>query len=108
MKYLIVIIISLISVQIRATINKFVKPETKFCYNCKNCRRDILDFFTFPPNQLQFAKCKAYPRVYEQRSFYVTGLPKVEYTDYDYCSIARNNPYQCGPEGKDYVAKDDP
>ena len=99
------LITALVCFIVSATSIKSVKPETKFCYNCKNCRPDFYDFFSFPPNKLQFAKCKAYPFVYEETNFFVSGLPNVDRTVYDYCSFVRNDPNKCGPEGKDYVAK---
>ena len=107
MKYLIVIIISSISVLIRATINKHVKPKTKFCYNCKNCRPSFWDLFlSFPPSQFAYAKCLAYPKTVENTTFFVTGIPKPDSIDYYYCTTARASFGGCGPEGKDYVAKD--
>lgn len=110
MKYLILLITALTCFIVSVASIKSVKPETKFCYNCKNClpNKSLLNWNPFDnkPDSLNFAKCKSYPSVYESNNFYVTGRPKVDYTVYEYCSFARNDPNKCGPEGKDYVAKD--
>ena len=77
--------------------------DTKFCKNCKFCKRDWFGII-FMFNTYHFAKCTRSPKIHVSASHLVTGRGGREFW---YCSTERTgySSKDCGPEAKYYEGK---
>ena len=73
----------------------------KFCKDCKFYKKDNIFFFM----NSKFGKCSLFPLKNEINYFLVDGNKDKKYTNYVYCSIARNNNEMCGEEAKHFINK---
>ena len=89
MKYLI-FLISIISYN-----SHIINP--KLCINCKN----------FIENHIgnKYGKCKAFPIIFQDDEYLITGIINKIKTDYRYCSTARENKNMCGEKGLKFEEK---
>lgn len=69
--------------------------QEKFCVNCRHAKTNFLG--------ATYSKCTLFPiKDSNHAEYLVTGKP---YSNYNYCSTARNLDQMCGQEGKYYVKK---
>ena len=102
-RYIPLFMLAFRSLTVRSALVKSIHTEPKFCYNCIHCLPDKSGSLS-NDQQIEYAKCGAFPKLIHDDSYLVTGKSKNPRTEYPYCSLTRQYGGKCGPDGSMYVS----